>query len=387
MLGDDRRSPRYIETIPKSGYRLVATVREGGQPTSTAEPDQALPSWWRGGAVVVAISLAILFTQRSALYPDPKAFQSRIVTSYPGSERSPSLSPDGRQVAFTWTGEAGDNHDVYLRFVDDGPALRITEHPGNDFRPTWSPDGTQIAFVRWDTTCSLQMVSALGGQSREMSPCGNTIYPDPSWSPDGSSIAMNGREGDDGPFAIYLISPHTLERRQITSPPNGIWGDHDPSYSPNGDFLAFTRSASEGMQDLYLVDLQSGSEKALTAESRNIWGHTWIDNSTIVFSSNRTGRPSLWRLDIDEPRPEWLGVAADEAKFPTASRDRMVFVQTDADVNIWRIPIDAVDQAVPIRCFDAVGHASEVLARRLADGVRFEPFRWVRSLDCRRRRR
>ena len=43
------------------------------------------------------------------------------LTSYPGAEENPSFSPDGSQVAFSWTGEDGKNQDIYVTLVDGGP--------------------------------------------------------------------------------------------------------------------------------------------------------------------------------------------------------------------------------------------------------------------------
>ena len=48
------------------------------------------------------------------------------VTSYHGSEVSPALSPDGKQVAFSWNGEKEDNYDIYVKLADAGDPLRLT---------------------------------------------------------------------------------------------------------------------------------------------------------------------------------------------------------------------------------------------------------------------
>ena len=57
------------------------------------------------------------------------------VTSYPGSELYPSFSPDGRQIAFTWDGEKGDNYDIYVKLVGETNALRLTTDPAADALP------------------------------------------------------------------------------------------------------------------------------------------------------------------------------------------------------------------------------------------------------------
>ena len=39
------------------------------------------------------------------------------LTSYAGFEQSPSFSPDGNQVVFSWDGEKQDNFDIYLKLI------------------------------------------------------------------------------------------------------------------------------------------------------------------------------------------------------------------------------------------------------------------------------
>ena len=70
------------------------------------------------------------------------------ITTYPGDEREPSLSPDGRQSAFSWGGEKDENRDIYVVLVGEQHRIRLTSDPANDAYPAWSPDGKQIAFIR-----------------------------------------------------------------------------------------------------------------------------------------------------------------------------------------------------------------------------------------------
>src|SRR5688572_23274661 len=70
------------------------------------------------------------------------------LTTYQGMESQPALSPDGRQVAFTWDGENGDNWDVYLKAIGTDSRLRLTSSPSQESSPAWSPDGNFVAFRR-----------------------------------------------------------------------------------------------------------------------------------------------------------------------------------------------------------------------------------------------
>ena len=81
---------------------------------------------------------------------DTPLLPPRVVrlTSMRGSERYPTFSPDGSQVAFAWDGEKSDNWDIYIAMIGSSEVRRLTIDPRPDVTPIWSPDGRQIAFVR-----------------------------------------------------------------------------------------------------------------------------------------------------------------------------------------------------------------------------------------------
>jgi serine/threonine protein kinase len=101
--------------------------------------------------LVVAGALAVagwFWLGRSRPASDGTQLKVVPLTSYPGSEDSPSFSPDGSQVAFSWNGEKQDNVDIYIKQIGMEPPFRLTTDPAEDLSPAWSPDGRFIAFLR-----------------------------------------------------------------------------------------------------------------------------------------------------------------------------------------------------------------------------------------------
>jgi len=148
-LGDT--SPgRFIETLPRQGYRFIAPLEGVAEDTGSSERPPgggsrtrtATPRWLVRGlviflafATILAVSYRVL--KRNAL---PVVVRISPITTYPGDEREPSLSPDGRQVAFSWEGEKGDNRDIYVTLLGEPHPLRLTSEPEDDAYPAWSPD-------------------------------------------------------------------------------------------------------------------------------------------------------------------------------------------------------------------------------------------------------
>jgi DNA-binding winged helix-turn-helix (wHTH) protein len=125
-LGDSAASPRYIETIPRVGYRLIAPVSNGhrplpgkGEPDPPPQvPDRAAEEpaavvagghrarWWIAAAAVVvcaAIGIAVYVSSRH-----PAVITYTQLTDFTDSASSPALSPDGHILAFV----RGDSYFV-----------------------------------------------------------------------------------------------------------------------------------------------------------------------------------------------------------------------------------------------------------------------------------
>lgn len=302
---------------------------------------------WTVVAGILLISAAILLLWRlnTTDIPPHVVWQPVPLTTYPGPERPPVFSPDGNQIAFAWMGSEGDNWDIYVKLVNSEMPLRLTEDPSFESNPAWSPNGSQIAYMRRsDEGCSIYLVAALGGPSRRLDTCGNNIYGDLTWSPDGQWLAFNDKSAPDAAFRIVLLSPTTLERREITAPPSEVWGDHDPTFSGDGSQIAFTRSISEGMQDIYLTTLDGDEVTRLTSDSRNIYGHAFSpDGRYLIYSSNRGGPTGLWRVAIRGGAPSLVAVGDGQIFFPdiSARQHRLAYRSVSQETNIWRVQVGA----------------------------------------------
>src|SRR5512135_3223019 len=131
------------------------------------------------------------------------------LTAYPGVEATPSFSPDGSQVAFSWNGEKQDNPDIYVKQIGVEPPSRLTTDPAVDARPAWSPDGRTIAFIRrlsQDKT-AIMLVPQRGGRERLLAETGGFGFL--TWTPDSKWLVGSCREAGDRGLALYLLSIET----------------------------------------------------------------------------------------------------------------------------------------------------------------------------------
>ncbi len=375
VFGDDAKNPRFIQTIPKSGYRLTAEVsfepeKPRAEPESTTGSSNAATVVQprlrrRVGTMLGAVSVLALLIFGLTWFRNPTAWPVSAslpplkplpFTSFPGEEYLGTFSPDGNQIAFGWNGEKGLNSSIYVKQVGSEKPLRLTFSPANDFAPVWSPDGQRIAFIRITDEISIFIVPALGGPERKLLTVGPNIalggLPTLAWSPDGKFIAFTCKAPKEKPAKIFLVSPDTHAVRTLTSPPAHQVGDFNPAFSPNGQSVAFVREASVESADIYTVPIAGGEPRRLTFDNTQLAGLTWSANgSEIIFSSGRAGggrgftmegSPSLWRISASGGAAARVAVDGLNFFFPNISRhgNRLTYVQLPPeDANIYRIEV------------------------------------------------
>ena len=292
------------------------------------------------GAVVLAAGLFYFSTfskhSRAALKLVP-------FTSSQGEKSAPVFSPDGNEIAYTWSGEKGDNTDIYVKLVGAGRPLRLTSDPAADLSPTWSPDGRFIAFLRRTSTgAAYYVIPTLGGPERKIA---DAFYEDPlqsrrvmDWSLDGKYLAVTDRVSpQDSRPSVLLLSVEDGQRRVLASPSGPFLGA--PTFSPDGKTLAFVQGAGFLAQDIFVLPVSGGEPRRLTVDNRLIDGLTWTrDARQIVFSSTRTGLTNLWQVSLSGGPPELISGAGEDTHAPSISPhgDRLAYVHTLVHLNIWR---------------------------------------------------
>jgi tricorn protease-like protein len=204
-----------------------ATVTGPSEVASAIIPQQhsQLRRWIAYGAIVIVLLAGAGFSVWR-YRPEPfGTLTSRPITSDPGSERDPDISPDGKYVAYSYV--FPDLHTrLQVRLIEGGEPHAITSAPENEWSPAWSPDGGRIAFLRGDPsgTATLLITSALGGEERKVA----DVHPYSrrrtllvghllAWTPDGRYLIVPDRPtAEKG--QLFLVSVETGQRFPLTSP-------------------------------------------------------------------------------------------------------------------------------------------------------------------------
>ncbi|MCB1021335.1 MAG: PD40 domain-containing protein, partial [Acidobacteria bacterium] len=395
-LHDSSLHPRYIETLPKRGYRFIAPVEPFGEPDDGAEAeaveaeDSELGQRLRRQRNLALAALgcvaagALLWGARPEPAPPPEPTRRFSITP-PGQSESrglrSSISPDGRMLAWV---TPDVRSPIWIRTLDREQPRRLDGTEGADL-VSWSPDSQSLAF---GSDSALRKVSVYGGPVTTLCPLSGSIFGGSAWSPDGEAIVFS----TGLPPVLFEVSSRGGEPRALADPvvtPAG-GGNLDPHFvdAPGRRLLAFA-AGGPNAHDLIVRDLDSGEQVVLGPGRRPIYsprgmmlyqadgaeGGLWAmpfdlaglaTGGPSVPVSETGSQPTLSRdgtlVYVDEPRPapqqlalydrsgerlRYVGRTQDRIATPAFSPDgsRIAFRGLEqGNYDIWVQAIDAPDR-------------------------------------------
>lgn len=350
-LGDDQRSPRYIETIPKVGYRLIAEASfdeaESDESPKSVEPDAGLvhpitpggaqgPGSWFILVAVLALAVVVFVAWRFDGNGIPQArlepvgvTDIRVVSTTLGSEVLPHISPSGAYVAYSRTDPGTSRSRINVRNTIGSSAVELGSvawHTGADLWPVFSPHERLLAFLRFDGgTCSYMVTPVLGGTPWRVGDCAPDALSNYfSWTPDGRALLGTFGGAINAPPRLGLLSLRDGSIVDLVYQHDGNDFDLDPRYSPDGTQIAFRRGLRP-YSDLYVMSADGGAVRRLTHLAARIAGFDWApDSSLIVLSSDHAGEAGLYAVDTNSGKLHDLHVTP--AVFPSFARDEPLLV-------------------------------------------------------------
>ncbi len=180
---------------------------------------------------------------------------------------SPSISPDGTQIAFA--GAQRGNSDIYVMGSSGGNLRRLTNTRSLEAAPEWSPTGRQILYTSDQTGVpQIWLMEAEGTGARQFTFAGNW-NDEGTWSPDGSRIAFACR--NEGDFNICVMDVATGRTVQLTSEGS----NSHPAWSPDGEKIVY-QSRRGGSTQVYTMDSSDGRNKRQLTEGGGNSQPVWV---------------------------------------------------------------------------------------------------------------
>jgi Tol biopolymer transport system component/DNA-binding winged helix-turn-helix (wHTH) protein len=388
-LGDSAETPRFIETLPRRGYRFMAPVDETGQldadggvgpvaalpiadPPSVgglAAPPSRIrhlvkPALMVAGLAAVGGTLVFLFTGRPAPPLDRGTMSERLTNL--GTVRLASLAPDGRRLAYVrvdgtreslWVRQSAEPRDQVLLPPVDGTFRSVTFGPDEHVYYTlFMPDRTHISLYR---------VPQSGGAAQMVAPAKGRV----AFSRDGTrsaSVYTASLGRSESHVLVDDLATGTGRVVAVLQPPAHFL-NLKPAWAPDGTRLAVAAVDESGQLLTIIIDVASAAERArhplmLTQIAELLWVS---DDLLVVAARERRGAPQrLWRLPLSTARPQPLtdALADYDLAGALAGSDTLVAVRRQRVRSLW-LSVGAVARQVAVDSGSSEG----------PDGLAFTP--------------
>jgi tricorn protease len=230
----------------------------------------------------------------------------------------PSVSPDGKQLAFAWNG------DIWTVAVEGGTMQQLTSHPADDSGPIYSRDGSQIAFVSDRTGADqVYVMPAAGGAPRQVT-WHTEGYRVHDWWPDGESLLVTSSRDHHWRHAERMFRIWIDGRRNEQLLVDAAAAD--PALSPDGKQILLVREGERWWRkgyhgaraaQIWLYDLETEEFRQLLGEPYDCRWPVWCnDGAQFYYTMGDAEGFDLWRAAIRS------------GKGPATDKRRMVDVDT-----------------------------------------------------------
>lgn len=333
-LDDSVENPKYVETLPKIGYRFIASVEwvleteneraeqsaatmplDGQEPSA---PRRRMKLWW-AIACAALVSLAVTIMLRRTEPPQrqvtPTPITERRLTANPDDTPilSGLISPDGKYLAYT------DATGLYIRQVDNGETHPVSLPKDFDaVAESWFPDNIRLLVSRVEDPVQppgLWVLSVIGGIARKITDEGSSA----SVSPDGSQIIFLRQNA--AAHEIWLTQADGDRARRLISSKQESFSR--VAWAPNGKRFAYAATktryyTSRSGPDTQIEVFDLLNERTIVIRSLGDRGLPrggaalgWMQSDELIYPV-REARPNqqdtnLWRQRLDPDTAQPLG--------------------------------------------------------------------------------
>ena len=264
------------------------------------------------------------------------------LTDEVGINESPTMSPDGRTVAFV--AAVNGKSQVWIRLLTGGAPLQVTRDDVDHRHPRWAPDSSALIYYTPPESSgdegALWEVSALGGLPRPIIGAlgGGDI------SHDGQRIAL--LRADNGRVALTTVARDGSNPQTVADVPRGhSW--RSPRWSPDDTWLAFHGRGTTVWDEVLWVVPARGGDRLAIARATFLRGVSWLpDGAGLVYSSAKGSTlpyPPTFNLRIvNRDGSTDTQITSGDVSFvepDVHASGRLVVCRIRSQSDIWKCPV------------------------------------------------
>ena len=287
---------------------------------------------WAGASLLIALVVVagIVVLRSGDKSAPPDSFQWVQLTSLGGETFDPTLSPDGRMLAFLRG--TGGLPNLYVKILPDGEPVQLTHDETNKLLPVFSPDGSRIAYGTSGLNWQTWVVPVFGGQPQLLLSNATGL----SWVDAQHVMFSEIKSGVH--LSVVAATESRSEQRDVYVPPNENHMAHQSYLSPDHKWVLVTEMGdNKGMVQCQLVPFSGGAARSVGPPGECGYAAWSPDGKWMYFNSDAGKGDHIWRQAFPDGVPQQLtaGVSGEDGIAIAPDGKSLITAVGSSESSVW----------------------------------------------------